>query len=162
MSVKCLNFVSCCGCLAPLGRNRETGSVYGCCLDWGGRGGSGAGLCLFSRSALVYCLSPPQRVAAGWMEDAESGPLADQLSKCTLWSLHKFPGLCLGDTLHMSQPRSLWSLRHLFLNFQYIFSSSSKSCKELAAKPKQEGSSPADKELILASPLLRAELCGGF
>lgn len=59
--------------------------------------------------------------------------------------------LCvLGDPLHMSQPCSLWSLHHLFLNFQYIFSSSSKSCKELAAKLKQEGSSPADKEPILA------------
>lgn len=84
------------------------------------------------------------------MEDAESGPFADPLSKCTLRSLHKFPDLCLGDTLHMSQPRSLWSLRHLFLNLQYIFSSSSKSCKELAAKLKQEGSSVADKELVLA------------
>lgn len=57
----------------------------------------------------------------------------------------------------MSQPCSLWSLHHLFLNFQYIFSSSSKSCKELAAKLKQEGNSPADKELILA---LAAVECG--
>lgn len=57
----------------------------------------------------------------------------------------------------MSQPCSLWSLHHLFLNFQYIFSSSSRSCKELAAKLKQEGNSPADKELILA---LAAVECG--
>lgn len=115
---------------------------------WGERGSSSAGLCLFSKSALAYCFSPLQRVAAGWTEDGESGLFADQLSKCTLWSLHKFPDLCLGDTLHMSQPCSLWSLHHLFLNFQYIFSSSSKSCKKLAAKLKQEGNSAADKEPI--------------
>lgn len=124
---------------------------------WRERGGSRAGFCLFSKSTLTYCFSSPQRVAAGWTEDGESGLFADQLSKCTLWSVHKFPDLCLGDTLHMSQPHSLWSLHHLFLNFQYIFSSSSKSCKELAAKLKQEGNSPADKEPILA---LVAVECG--
>jgi len=135
-----------CGCLAALQRSRENGSVYSCCLGWGGEGASGTGLYLFSRSAFTYCFSPLQRVAAGWTEDGESGLFADQLSKCTLWSLHKFPDLCLGDTLHMSQPCSLWSLHHLFLDFQYIFSSSSKSCKELAAKLKQEGNSSAAKE----------------
>lgn len=106
-------------------------------------------MCLFNK-VLSSLASPLLRVAAGWTEGGESGLFADQLSKCTLWSLHKFPALCLGNTLHMSQPCSLWSLHHLFSNFQYIFYSSSKSCKELAAKLKQEGSSPADKEPILA------------
>lgn len=114
----------------------------------GGKQGALGQVCAYSKSALTYCFSPLQRVAAGWTEDGESGLFAAQLSKCTLWSLHKFPDLCLGDTLHMSQPCSLWSLHHLFLNFQYIFSSSSKSCKELAAKLKEEGNSSADKELI--------------
>lgn len=74
-------------------------------------------ICAYLAKVLSSLASPLSRVAAGWTEDGESGLFADQLSKCTLWSLHKFPALCLGDTLHMSQPCSLWSLHHLFLNF---------------------------------------------
>lgn len=34
----------------------------------------------------------------------------------------------------MSKPRSLWSLHHLFSDFQYIFSFPFTSCKELKAE----------------------------
>lgn len=138
MSAFCESYLSHRGCLAPLGNSRGNGSIYGCCLGWGW-GSTRASLCLISKSAFRYCFSPPQSVTAGWTDDGESALFVHQLSKCTLWCLHKFPDLCLGDILHMSQPYSLWSLHHLFLNFQYIFSSSSKGCKELDATLKQEG-----------------------
>lgn len=40
----------------------------------------------------------------------------------------------LGGTVHMSRPHSLWSLHHLFSDFQYIFSFPFTSCKELKAE----------------------------
>ena len=58
MPVFCELRLSCCGCLAPLGRSREDGSIYGCCLDWGGGKGALGHVCAYLAEVLSCIASP--------------------------------------------------------------------------------------------------------